>query len=96
MILKTFSLKKKLCRSFPRFEMMKKAPTVSVIVAALNQEKYIGRCIRSLLNQNFPKEDYEIIIINDGSTDKTKYALEIFGKEIKVIETRVIRVCQHL
>ncbi|TGN18245.1 glycosyltransferase [Leptospira idonii] len=68
---------------------MKKKPIVSVIVAAFNQEKYIGRCIRSLLNQNFPREDYEIIVVNDGSTDKTKYALEVFGEEVRVIENDV-------
>ncbi len=62
-----------------------RTPTVSVIVAARNQEKYIGRCIRSLLNQNFPFDAYEIIVINDASTDKTEYALSIFEKEIRVI-----------
>ncbi len=60
-------------------------PSISVIVAALNQEKFIGRCIRSLLSQTFDRDNFEIIVVNDGSTDKTQYALEIFEGEIRVI-----------
>jgi glycosyltransferase involved in cell wall biosynthesis len=54
------------------------APKVSVIVAAFNQERFIGRCLRSLLHQTMPPDDYEIIVINDGSTDRTAYALSLF------------------
>ena len=51
---------------------------VSVIIAAYNAEKYIGRCLRSLLNQSLGRNFYEIIIINDGSQDKTGYAIDLF------------------
>jgi len=40
---------------------------VSVIVPVYNNEKYIGRCLESLLCQDY--RDYEIIVVNDGSTD---------------------------
>lgn len=60
-------------------------PAISVIVAAHNQEKYIGRCLRSLLNQSIPRSDFEIVVINDGSTDRTAYALALFENEIRVI-----------
>ncbi len=65
-------------------------PTVSLVVAVRNQEKYIGRCIRSILNQTYPRGDYEVIVVNDASTDQTKFALELFENEIKLInnETR--------
>jgi len=56
-----------------------------VIVAAYNQEKFIGRCLRSLLHQTIPHEDYEIIVVNDGSTDRTPYALELFHNAIHPI-----------
>lgn len=65
--------------------MSRKGPLVSVIVAAYNQEKFIGRCLRSLLHQTIPHEDYEIIVVNDGSTDRTPYALELFHNAIHPI-----------
>ena len=60
-------------------------PTVSLVVAVRNQEKYIGRCIRSILNQTYPRNDYEIIVVNDASTDQTRFALELFGDDIRLI-----------
>jgi len=63
-----------------------KNPLITILVAAYNQEKYIGRCIRSLLAQNFPKEDYEIVVIEDGSSDRTGYALELFSGDITVLK----------
>ncbi|HXQ20578.1 MAG TPA: glycosyltransferase family A protein [Candidatus Acidoferrales bacterium] len=65
---------------------MKNAPAVSILIPAHNQEKYIGRCIRSALNQKYPQSDYEIIVINDASTDRTRYALDLFGQDIRLIE----------
>jgi len=53
-------------------------PLISVIVAAYNQERFIGRCLRSLLQQTLPQNEYEIIVIDDGSTDRTAYALTLF------------------
>lgn len=64
---------------------MKKIPTISVLVPAYNQEKYIGRCLRSLLNQTFPRDDYEIIVVDDGSEDRTAFALDLFTEDIKLI-----------
>ena len=56
---------------------MIKYPKISVIIPAYNHEKYIGRCLRSVFDQSINEEDYEIIVINDGSKDNTK---EIIGK----------------
>jgi len=42
---------------------------LSIIVPVYNVEKYLGKCLDSLLNQDIPTDEYEIIIINDGSTD---------------------------
>ena len=57
-------------------------PAVSVIIPVFNQEKWIGRCLRSLLNQTMNRSDYEIIVIDDGSEDRSDYALELFMDEI--------------
>ena len=64
---------------------MKQAPTVSVIVPVFNHEKYIGRCLRSLMAQEYPRADFEIIVIDDGSSDRTPYALELFHEEVTLI-----------
>lgn len=53
---------------------------VSVIIPAYNSEKTIKRCVNSVISQTYP--ELEIIIINDGSTDSTRDAIEeIEGKE---------------
>ena len=53
---------------------------VSVIVPTFNQERFIGRCLRSLLHQTLPHSQYEIIVIDDGSRDLTPYALSQFSE----------------
>ena len=42
---------------------------ISVVVPFLNEEDYIEKCIESLLNQTFSKENYEVIFVDNGSTD---------------------------
>ena len=59
---------------------------LSVIVPVYNQEKYIARCLRSLVRQSMDRKEYEIIVINDGSTDKTSKILEQFSEYITLIE----------
>ena len=69
---------------------MKKKNTVSVsvIIPVYNQELYIGRCLRSLLDQSLEREQYEIIIIDDGSKDKTSEILKTFKDEIELIKNK--------
>ena len=54
------------------------APKISIIVPAFNEEKYIGRCLDSILNQTF--SDFEVLCIDDGSTDSTFRILEEYSK----------------
>ena len=42
---------------------------ISIIVPCYNAKTTIEKCVRSLLDQDFPKENYEIIIVDDASTD---------------------------
>lgn len=51
--------------------------TVSVIIPAYNAEKYIKKCLSSLQNQTFT--DFEVIVVNDGSTDKTSDIIDSFA-----------------
>jgi len=50
----------------------------TVIVAAFNTELFIGRCLRSLMHQSVNSDSFEIIIIDDGSQDRTAYAISQF------------------
>ena len=64
-------------------------PKVSIIVPIYNVEKYIGKCIESIMNQTL--KDIEVILVNDGSTDKSgkiadKYAS--IDNRIKVIHQK--------
>ncbi len=45
--------------------------SLSVIIAAHNEEKYIENCLLSILNSNYPKNLYEVILVDDRSTDLT-------------------------
>ncbi len=55
-------------------------PKISVIVPLYNAEKYIAQCLESLINQTF-KEDYEILVIDDCSTDGSFEIVKSFVKK---------------
>ena len=54
---------------------------VSIVIPVYNGEKYLAECIESCLNQTY--DDYEIIIVNDGSKDKTESILTGYAREHK-------------
>lgn len=59
---------------------------VSIIVPAYNEEKTIGKCLESILEQNY-KGEMEVIVVNDGSTDRTA---EIVSKyPVRFIDLKV-------
>ncbi len=64
---------------------MNKSPTVSVIIPTYNRAHLIGRAIQSVLNQTY--QDFEIIVVDDGSTDNTEEVMKRFNDErIKYIK----------
>ena len=50
----------------------------SIIITCYNKERYISRAINSCVSQDFPQDQYEIIIIDDASTDKSREAISLF------------------
>ena len=58
-------------------------PRISVILPAYNSEKYIAEAIESILNQSY--KDFELIILNDGSTDKTPEIIQKYADTDKRI-----------
>lgn len=57
--------------------------TISVIVPVYNAEKYISRCLDSILSQ---EGDFEVVVINDGSTDSSLKILQEYAKKYKNIK----------
>ncbi|WP_295579514.1 glycosyltransferase [uncultured Oscillibacter sp.] len=55
------------------------SPTVSIIVPVYNAEKTIGRCVESILSQEYG--DFELLLIDDGSTDGSGAACDAFAEQ---------------
>jgi glycosyltransferase involved in cell wall biosynthesis len=54
---------------------------LSIIVPVYNSEAFVGRCIESVLNQSY--KDFELILVNDGSTDSTLEVCNEYAKKDK-------------
>jgi len=52
---------------------------ISVVIAAYNEEKLIGRCLKAILMQEYLREDFEIIVIDNNSTDNTRKIAKELG-----------------
>lgn len=57
---------------------------ISVIVPCFNSEQYIGECIESLLSQTYPRGNYEIIIVDNNSTDSSPEIVKKYS-EVKLL-----------
>jgi len=58
---------------------------ISVIITCYNLEKYISRAINSCLNQTMPDENYEVIVVDDASTDGSWDAIKQFNGLVKTV-----------
>lgn len=71
---------------------MEKIPFISVMVPAHNEAKVIGQTVEALLRFNYPEDKYEIIVINDNSSDESAQILDGMKKKnpyrnLKIINT---------
>lgn len=57
---------------------------VSLIITTYNYAQYVERAIRSAIDQSLSKEQYEVIVVNDCSTDGTEQILENFASDVRV------------
>ena len=58
-------------------------PSISIIIPAYNEEKVIANTIEALISEDYPKK--EIVVVNDGSTDKTLEEANRYKNQIKVL-----------
>lgn len=61
---------------------------ISVIIPVFNQERFIGRCLRSILSQSMDQKDYEVIVIDDCSRDNTLRAMDRFLEDVILIKQK--------
>lgn len=61
---------------------------VSVIITCHNYARYLARAIRSAINQSVNKNEYEVIVVDDASTDETQLVMEAFKGHIKPINLK--------
>lgn len=69
LIIRSFFLKKVKNRELPK---------ISILIPVFNNEKGIAFCLDSILNIDYPEDKIEVIVVDDGSTDRTSEAVEDF------------------
>ncbi|MDB4409983.1 glycosyltransferase family 2 protein, partial [Gammaproteobacteria bacterium] len=63
---------------------MKETPSFSVVIPLHNKEQHISRAVESVIRQSY--RDFELIVVNDGSTDNSMSIIRKFGNHLKIIE----------
>src|ERR1700744_3926546 len=63
--------------------------TISVIIPARNEEGFIGKCLLSVLGQTYPPHLFEVIVVDDHSTDATASIINSFShKKVRLISLK--------
>lgn len=55
---------------------------ISVVMTAYNEQEYLPKSLKSVFSQDFPKEDYEVIVVDNNSTDKSAEIAKSFGARV--------------
>lgn len=63
---------------------------ITVIICTYNREKYIGQLLDSLAKNDYPESDYEIVLVNNNSTDNTRLICERFAANHQNISFRYV------
>ena len=69
---------------------------LSIIIPVCNVEKYIGPCLESIYRQGLLDEDFEVIVVNDGSTDNSmKVVEEMLGRHKNILQINPIQTTKN-
>src|SRR5271170_7504882 len=60
-------------------------PAVTVLIDTYNHERFIEEAIVSVLEQDFPRSETEVIVVDDGSTDRTPEIVRRFEPRVRLI-----------
>lgn len=71
-------------------------PFISIVVGVRNEEKYIAECIESLLQLDYPKECYEIIIVDGMSIDNTQNIIRHYPVKLILNEKKNVAAARNL
>lgn len=66
-------------------------PTFSVVIPAHNEERTIIRCLSSVLNNDYPKDKLEVVVVDDGSTDKTSQLVKNYKKKNQIKNLKIVK-----
>lgn len=61
---------------------MKNYPFITVVIPAFNEEKYLHLCLGALVQQNYPRDRHELIVVDNNSIDKTASIAKKFGAKV--------------
>ena len=64
-----------------RIENERGSMLLSIVIPVYNLEEYLARCLDSIISQNYDKNNYEIIIVNDGSTDGSQNVIDGYANK---------------
>lgn len=60
-------------------------PFVTIVIPTLNEERYLERCLRSVLDDPYPRDRLELLVLDGGSTDATVAIAERLGDELPLV-----------
>src|SRR2546428_9692631 len=63
-------------------------PAISVVIPTFNRAESLQSTLQSLVDQSLSKDDYEVIVVNDGSTDSTPEICRKFTKRMQLVALR--------
>ncbi len=74
----------------PKLKKAKTLPSVTIAVPAFNEENTISKTIASLAGLDYPKEKLEIIVVNDGSRDRTSEVVKSIIKKFADYDIKLV------